>query len=228
MLAFGWNAESINPFVTQLILWLNRVAVWRVPQVQVHYSPQSYNNVSIAGALMLTLMPSLISERPYIGDEVGMLARKGGSYSRPIVGSIVDVRIEDFLDDDILFSAKHASNYIGKLPDIPEINQYNRYFISSSNFTTNVNLSAAEATKYLNTGEYLQLPDKWFEYAMVIDDYNGYIKAPKMNRPGEPTAEEIDERLDEYETNIGKIRVLSPQTLERWQSESYVKKLRLI
>lgn len=175
----------------------------------------------------------LIVERPYFANKVGMLARKNGTYSRPIVGSIVDVRIEDFLPDEILFSVKHASNYIGRLPDIPEINQLDQYFLSTSNFVNRVNLNAKEANAMLNTGEYIRLPDEWYEYAMVIDDYNGYVKAPKVNRHGEPSAEDIDERLDQYEANLGKLRVLSPQTLDKWQSEptqyeSYITRLRRI
>lgn len=170
----------------------------------------------------------LICERPYLAAvNVGMLARKQGQYTRPIIGSIVDVRIEDFADDSVLHS-KHASNYIGRLPDIEEIGQHGRYFLSSPNFANRTDLTAADVKPLLQSGKYIMLPDDWYEYAMVVDDYNGYIKAPKVNRDNEPSAEEIDERLDEFESNRGRLRVYSPQTIAKWQTESYIERLNRI
>jgi hypothetical protein len=70
----------------------------------------------------------------------------------------------------------------------------------------------------------------WWEYAMVLDEHGNYIKAPKKNRMGEPSATEIDERIDDYKENAGKLIVLSPDTLDAMQTsaikENYQSKLR--
>ena len=69
----------------------------------------------------------------------------------------------------------------------------------------------------------------WWEYAAVMDQYNGFVKAPKVPRAGEPSAYDVDEVLDSFEENLGKIDVLSPQTLHNWSvkglTESYLKRL---
>jgi len=172
----------------------------------------------------------LICERPYFSAKVGMFARKNGEYTRPIIASLVDIRIEDCLKDITLYS-KSASNYIAKLPDIKEIGQIGKYLIATANLISKVNLTKEEAYKYLRTGLYILLPDSpesplweyskapWWEYAMCLDEYNGYIKAPKKHRAGEPSPEEIDERLDEFKENKGLIKALSPQTIEKWRQE---------
>lgn len=182
----------------------------------------------------------LICERPWFSQRVAMLARKDDEYTRPILGSMVDIRLEDFMPDDILV-ANFAKSIIGKLPDIPENNQIGRYFISHFNLIDDVNLTEADVEKFLATGEYILLPHSpkspywqftqspWWEYAAVMDSYNGFIKAPKVPRTGEPSADDIDELLDEYSENHGHLEVLSPETLKDWNvrdvTESYLKKL---
>lgn len=182
-------------------------------------------------------MAKTILENPHFSKKVGLLARRNGKYTRPIVGELVDMRVEDFLPNEILKS-RAASNIIAKLPDIAEIGQIEQYLICTANAVSRVDLTKEEAIKYLNSGVYILLPhdhqnplweyskSPWWEYTMVIDENNGYVKAPKIPRSGEPTAEEIDEQLDTYKSNIGKITVTSPQSLKKQiTTESYISRL---
>jgi len=182
----------------------------------------------------------LICERPWSSQRVAMLARKDGEYTRPILGHFVDIRIEDFVPQDILVE-NFALNVIGKLPDVPEHNQLGRYFISHFNTIDEVNLTETDVEKFLATGEYILLPhtprsplwqysnSPWWEYAVVLDQYQQFIKAPKRPREAEPDPSSIDERLDDFEENAGKLNVLSPVTLEFWRvsgvTESYLRRL---
>lgn len=166
----------------------------------------------------------IITERPAFTQNVIMLARKNGEYIRPIIGDVVDIRIEDFIPNEFLVSAK-AQNYIGKLPDIPGTPQINKYLVAYFNLVMDVDVDEKAARDLLNSNEYTILPhdqsselweytkSPWWEYAVVIDSHNGFIKAPKIPRSGEPTADDIDERLDDFEENAGKMRVTSPEIL---------------
>jgi len=180
---------------------------------------------------------------PWTSKRICFYARQNGKYNRPIIGHLIDFRIEDILNSQILKQVK-GNNVIGKLPDIPEANQVNKYFLSIFN---NVDIISGEkAAKLLKTNEFIVLPvddtsdlwsetkAPWWEFVVVLDEYEAYIKAPKINkiRPGEPSPDEIDEMLDNYEENIGKLQVLSPITFKKWQDsnikENYYKKLKRI
>ena len=179
----------------------------------------------------------LILERPWTTYKIGLLAIKDNIYKRPIVGSMVDLRFEDYLPKYL-----KQPNIIGKLPDIPSINQTNKYLVSIFDQIEVIDQSVA--AKYLNKSDFTILPDDsdsplwayskapWWEYAIVLDDYQGYIKAPRhgKERDGEPTPEQSDERIDDYAENRNKTAVLAPTTLDNIRknkklSESYVGKL---
>lgn len=184
----------------------------------------------------------LICERPYTSHHIGIFARKNGEYNRPILAKFLDVRLEDFMPDRELIS-KYASKYIAKLPDIPEMNQIGKYFLADSNLILRVDLDEQEAHRHMDAGS-LMLPhtpkspywkytrSPWWEYCSCFDDHDGYIKAPKIPRKGEPHPEEIDELIDKFEENRGKIHIVSPQTLMKWQkvgmTEDYISRLNRI
>lgn len=180
----------------------------------------------------------LINERPYFTDKVGMLARKDGEYSRPILASMVDMRVEDYVPDKLLMS-KYASNYIAKLPDIAELNQVDQFLIVNANLVSRTDVSKHEAERYLKSGQFILLPHSprsklwggspWWEFTTCFDETGNYIKAPKLPRHGEPSPEEIDEMLDDVDQNRGNIRVVSPQSVERVATrESYIDRLFMI
>jgi hypothetical protein len=185
----------------------------------------------------------VLLERPSTTSKsFAMLARKNGQYTRPIIGDIVDFRVEDFMPDEVLIGSGIATNLIGRLPDIAEVGQIGKFF--SSTFQDIQVVSEQEAMNLFDTGHYLMLPDNpsseywehvgapWWEFAIVLDKYDGFIKAPVYPRLGEPKPEEADERIDEFEDNVGKIRVLAPSTLIQWakthMAESYLERLRRI
>lgn len=186
-------------------------------------------------------MKMLLCERPYTSQPVGMLARKDGQYTRPILAQFLDVRIEDFMPDSVLVS-NNATNYIGRLPDIQSIGQVGKYFVANANLVIQVDLGEAEVKKAMDSGQYLLLPDSpespywrftkspWWEFCTCFDGDNGYVKAPKIPRANEPTPEEIDEKLDEYPQNRGNLQVKSPQNIEKGlvAAESYIERLRRI
>lgn len=182
----------------------------------------------------------IILEYPHTSKEIGLFARKDGEYSRPIVGAILDIRLEDVLPTEFLSKAL-VSNFVGKLPDIPAINQHDTYFVSEFNTIRTIKANEQDIDDLLDTGAYLMLPSEpadnlyqytgapWWEYAVVLDEYGQYVKAPKEPREMEPGPEEIDERLDYYEENQRKLRVTSPIVLEKVKSgamqENYLAKL---
>jgi len=184
----------------------------------------------------------ILCEQPWTQQQIGLMARKDGRYVRPIVGFGVDFRIEDM---GIPRQAMPRSfNLIGRLPDIREIRQINKFFICTQSSVASVSASKAEADALLQQGQHLLLPDSpsselwqftnapWWEYGFLLDEYYEYIKAPKVPRPGEPTPEEIDERLDDFEENQGKVKVVSPKKLNELRTrgvrESYIRKMRRI
>lgn len=182
----------------------------------------------------------IILEYPHTSKKMGLLARKDGEYKRPIVGALFDIRLEDVLPAEFLSKALVA-NFIGRLPDIPELNQEGVYFVSEFNTIRTTNAKEDEVGELLRTGGYLLLPAgpqdelyrftgaPWWEYAVALDDYGQYIKAPKEPRAMEPGPEEIDERLDDYPENRAKIQVVSPVVLQQVHSgamkENYLAKL---
>ena len=183
----------------------------------------------------------VLLERPSTTQKFGLLARKNGKYTRPIIGDIIDFRIEDFMPPKILIDIL-TPHFIGRLPDIPEINQINQYFVVDFNVVSSATQS--EVDKLLRAKRHLLLPHDpssefwkytnapWWEFAVVLDKYDGFIKAPYYPRSNEPSAEEADERIDQYDENRGKIRVLAPSTLEKWVKqgvqENYLERLKRI
>ena len=159
----------------------------------------------------------------YTSKPLGLLARKNGQYVRPIISKFTDLRVEDI-------GLKHQiiTNYVGRLPDIAEINQINKYILADANLVLQSDLSQQEAQQLMIKDNFVYLPDGWWEYAMCLDDNGAYIKAPKNFRKGEPSPEEIDERLDEFEENVGRLDVISPQVLNKGLKENYVDKLKRI
>lgn len=185
----------------------------------------------------------ILMERPWTTDSIAFYARHNGRYDRPIIGSMVDFRIEDIIPANILTGPK-STNILGKLPDISSAHQIDRYLVSIYNDVRVVDEKTA--TKYASTNDFVILPDNptskywkythapWWEFVTVLDEYQGYIKAPKdaYVRSGEPTPEQADELLDKYEVNQNKLRVLAPTTLQKMikdqVEESYIVKLRRI
>lgn len=183
----------------------------------------------------------ILLERPSTTHKFGLLARKNGKYQRPIVGDVIDFRVEDFMPQSLLHSLM-TSNFIGRLPDIPAIGQTNQYFVATFNIVSAV--SEEEVQKLLPTNQYVLLPHEpssafwqyteapWWEFAVVLDKYDGFIKAPYRPRSGEPSVEEADERIDEFPENHGKVHVLAPSTLIKWEKkgtrENYLEKLKRI
>lgn len=185
----------------------------------------------------------LLTERPWTTDKVAFLARRLGQYTRPVIGAMVDFRIEDILPDSVIHSQR-SINLIGKLPDIPAAHQVGKYFASVFNDVQIVD--SQTALKYVRTQDFLVLPDNdkseywqythapWWEFVVVLDDYQGYIKAPyeHKSRSGEPTPQDADEKIDEYPTNQNTITVLAPATIEMMHknklTESYYQKLKRI
>jgi hypothetical protein len=168
----------------------------------------------------------LILEYPHSSERIVMLARQNGSYERPVIGAFIDIRVEDFMP--LAETGVVGLNFVAQLPNS------RRYLVSTFNSVQTidatedvVNILLAKRT---NDGRpvYVELPSSpestywhlvespWWEWAAIYDDHNGFVKAPKLPREGEPTPEEIDERLDEFPENRGKIDVLSPETLEKW------------
>lgn len=181
-------------------------------------------------------------ERPHSSEYITLLARSNGVYNRPVAGRSFDVRIEDFMP--LAELGITGVNFICQLPNS------RRFMISTFNTVQStdakedlVNILRAKVDQH-GKPFYAMLPSKpgdeyydvvgspWWEWAAIYDEYNGHIKAPKRPRAGEPTAEEIDERLDEFPDNVGKVDVVSPETFMKWETagvvEDYRKRLRRI
>lgn len=182
----------------------------------------------------------LLTEQPRFSETVALYARRNGHYDRPIVGAMVDLRMED-TELMKLAQTNRIPNIIARLPDIGEANQVGKYLVFNFGWLDGMETNQDKIQQLLATGKYLELPDSprsqhwqytkcpWWEYAEVMDEHNGIIKAAKMTRAGEPTPEECDERLDQFEENQGKLKVLAPSTLEKMLAgavrESYIRKL---
>ncbi len=188
------------------------------------------------------LVKLVITEHPRTTRPLMMFARKDGRYVRPIAGEIMDVRMEDMGKLQNAAKSKKLINYILPLPPIAD--QDGKFGIMNFGFLDKIIREGPELQALIASNKYFILPSSqqseyweftgrpWWDFAAVLDEYGGFIKAPLIPREGEATAEEIDERLDEYEENRGKSKVLSPTTLDKLLSgamkESYVKKLNRI
>jgi hypothetical protein len=184
----------------------------------------------------------VISEQPRTTHPLMMFARKNGRYVRPIRGDAMDVRMEDMGELQNAARSKKFINYILPLPPIAD--QAGKFGVMNFGFLDKIIGDGPELQALIASNKYFVFPDSpqsefwqftqrpWWEFAEVLDEHGGVIKAPLVPRPGEFTAEEIDERLDEYEENRGKAEVLSPLTLEKMLAgtvkESYLKKLKRI
>jgi hypothetical protein len=184
----------------------------------------------------------LIYERPATTQKVGLLARKNGKYIRPITGAIADFRVEDFMPKELLAKLLTA-HFVGRLPDIPAIGQVGRYFISEFNDVLTTSASKEDVAKLINQKDsaYILLPATrddehfaavgapWWEFAVVLDEYGQFVKAPREPREHEAGPDEVDERLDDYPENRGRFQVLSPIVLEKMRvgavQECYKKRL---
>ncbi len=171
-----------------------------------------------------------------------MFARKNGAYTRPVLGAGVDFRMEDMGKLQDVAAASKIINFVAKLPDITT--QTGKYAIINMGYVDKITNNVEDIKKLLATNKYLMLPhdphspywsetnSPWWEYAEVMDEYDGILKAAKHPRAGDLGAEEIDERIDEFEENVGKIQALAPSTLEKMMAgavtESYLRKLRRI
>jgi hypothetical protein len=168
-----------------------------------------------------------------------MLARKNGEYTRPIIGDIVDIRLEDCIPGELI-KQLGAVHTIAELPYVPEIGQVKKYLVATFGSVDRVDVTQREVAEMLKSGNYLVLPSDptsklwaytdapWWEYATVVDRAGNYIKAPLIPRAGEPSADEIDELLDEVPQNVGTMYVRSPighETLEPVLQESFEARL---
>jgi len=189
----------------------------------------------------------LVIEAPYIDtrgfSSIAFMARRNNQYTRPIVGNTIDLRTEDWMPPPTPQEIKNMSrmNMVGKLPNVPEIGQVDRYLLATASTVERTNLTRPQAVEYIAKG-YTELPDSpnsklweyskspWWEYVTIFDNDGKYIKAPKIPRVGEMKPEDIDEKLDDYEQNRNKLQVTSPTTLEKLSShnESYIDKLKKI
>lgn len=184
----------------------------------------------------------LITEQPRTSHPLIMLARKNGQYNRPIKGASIDVRMEDMPGMTNTATERRIINFILPLPPVGD--QRGKFAIMNFGFLDNIIQDGPELQSLITSNQYLVLPDNpqselwaltkapWWDFAEVLDEYDNPIKAALHPRAGESTAEEIDERLDEFEENNGKIEALSPLTLQKQlagtMTESYLKKLRRI
>jgi hypothetical protein len=183
----------------------------------------------------------LLLEQPRFTQKIALFARQQGQYTRPIVGEMVDIRVEDMIPATVLQS-RRLFNTIGRFPDIPEAGQRNKFFIATYGSFDRFESDLTVIEQLISTGQYVLLPDSpnsefwqyttspWWEYCEVLDEYGNPIKAPKNVREMDPKPEEIDEHLDEFEENWGTIHVLSPLTIiamrkKKLQPEPLAKKL---
>lgn len=181
----------------------------------------------------------LILEYPHIAKEIAVYARSRGRYIRPIRGKTTDLRIED-MGIMTVMREKRLMNLIGRLPDIPQAQQIDTYIVTTFG-ASHLETNHQKIKQLLASNQFILLPDSrdselwyltnapWWEYCELYDEYDMPIKAAKASTT-KFTPENVDERLDEFEENRGRIDVLSPMTLEKMLSgqlrESYLRKLR--
>ncbi len=162
----------------------------------------------------------LITEAPYYKGKIALYARRNGVYDRPVVGYLADLKAEDSTHN------KDATLVIAKLPDIIEAQQVNKYLVGNFFQVSVMNMTIDEVNNYVRKGA-LELPidessphwsdvgGPWYQYAMLLDTNGQYIKAPMVPNDNEPSAEEIDERIDEFPENRGILEVTSPLSLAK-------------
>jgi hypothetical protein len=180
----------------------------------------------------------LLLEFPHISKKLAVYARKNGEYRRPIRGSMMDLRTEN-MGIQAAQRERRLMNLIAKLPDIPEAGQHGVYLVTTfggGKLESDPNV----IDQLIKSNKYFPLPDSpesefwhltkapWWEFTEVLDEYGGPIKAAPFSTT-EFTPDSIDEKLDEYPENQGRLDVLSPATLEKMArgelKESYLKKL---
>ncbi len=150
-----------------------------------------------------------------------MLARRNGRYVRPIAADLTDLRVEDFLSPTALMN---NTSMVGRLPDLGE--QRGRWLLVPRGSVMGTGDERA-AQSLLAAGRCAVLPSSpedslwgeskapWWEFAACFDRDNGYVKAPQRPRAGEPSPAEVDEQLDEWPENRGRLDVTAPLTLAR-------------
>jgi hypothetical protein len=183
----------------------------------------------------------ILLEYPHYTRPIAGFASKNGQYVRPIKGAMADIRIEDMgLEQYIQTANKH--NYIGKLPDVPGTKQIGVWFFTQ--FSTRTTNDATKAQQMIESGQFIVLPSTpddelweytqrpWWEFMAIYDPHGMPIKAAPYQSNTQYTVENVDERLDEFEENHGKVDVLSPFTFEKMavgaMAESYIQKLERI
>jgi len=178
----------------------------------------------------------ILLEFPHISKEIVLFARKNNKYTRPIRGSMVDLRVEDMGIQHVMRD-RRLMNIMAKLPDIGT--QHDTYLVAVFGASDLIS-DKLEIDQLLSSNQYINLPcdetsdlweitkAPWWEYVEVLDNYGMPIKAA-LNSTTKYTPETIDERLDEFEENRGKVDVLSPITINKMRNgtikESYIKKL---
>jgi hypothetical protein len=181
----------------------------------------------------------LLLEFPHISSTpIAVFVSKDGKYNRPILSFMTDLRTED-MGTQTAQRERRLMNFIARLPDIAAAKQIGKYIVTT--FGSSQVVDENKAQQLLATRQYFELPSSphsefwsltgrpWWEYVECFDEYDGPIKAPLNVRNPNITVDNIDEKIDEFEENHGKIEVLSPQTISRMQSgavrESYLRKL---
>jgi len=170
-----------------------------------------------------------------------LYARSRGKYDRPILGNIVDLRTEDILPRGVNYM-----NLIARLPDIPAHGQTNKYLMATSTLVEIIQIppnQLPQTLERLSAQGYVELPadesspywhytqSPWWEYCMILDQYHEYVKAPKRHRANEPSPDQIDEQLDKFSENHGKLKALGPRSIQKmhqYKSDSYVSNLNRI
>lgn len=164
----------------------------------------------------------LLVELPNVRSSFVLLARRGGRYVRPVVGSVVDFRVEDSLKNvprDLV-----GCCFVGRLPDLPGFSQVGLYVVSRFFGVEDELVDEGEALGLLEEPNFILLPScpgdslwdyvgaPWWEFVVIFDDDGGWVKAPRDGcvREDEPDASLVDERLDDVVGNVGRVRVVSP------------------
>lgn len=154
----------------------------------------------------------LLSEDPHIrldqnGGPVVVLARHRGKYTRPVAAYQLDMRLEDIRElpktarlVTFTWVARHPTEPLwlihdgtarGKIYSRVSDNQCEKW---EENWKLRREaMPPARDQRFELPRRPYQLPDRWWEYVVAIGPDNRTIKAALHPRPGEPTADDIDE-----------------------------------
>jgi hypothetical protein len=173
----------------------------------------------------------ILTEMPVVRKAL-IFARRGGKYVRPIAPVMIDLSTEDARIDRI----RDGRPFVGRLPDIGD--QVDKYVYGATMPKVVDGSFARERMQELSLFELPHCEDcehwehfgrPWWEYAMATDKYGFAVKARLYPRPGEPNADDIDERLDQFPQNQGTLKVISPVSVEQIEAghikEGYLQKL---